>query len=90
MKRWGILPEEFPKVDKEKFTNASEEEGNYSEQVENTIRRIEAQKEKEKEEEERAKHPLGRSKEEIITDEECEKIKQWAIEEYPDVFKSIL
>ena len=36
------------------------------------------------------KDPQGRTKADIITDEECEKIKMWAIKEYPDVFKSVL
>ena len=62
MKRWGILPEEFQKVDTNKFENSSKEEDDYSDDVLNTIRRIEAQEKKEKEEEERAKDPLGRSK----------------------------
>ena len=92
MKRWGILPEEFPKVDKNKFANSSEEVDidDTEEQVANTIRRLEVLQEKEKEEEERAKDPQGRTKAEIFTDEECEKIKKWAIEEYPEVFKSVL
>ena len=72
MKRWGILPEDFPKVNTEKFTNSSEDiqVDDFSEEVSNTIRRLKALQEKEKEEEERAKDPLGRSKEEILTDEE--------------------
>ena len=92
MKRLGILPGEFPKVNAEKFTNSSEDPqiDDYSLQEENTIRRLELLAEKEKEEDERAKDPLGRSKAEILTDEECKKIKQWAITECPDVFKSIL
>ena len=92
MKRWGILPEDFPKVDKEKFSDASEDVNidDTQEQVANHIRRLEALQEKEKEEEERAKDPLGRSKAEILTDEEREKIKEWAIQEYPEVFESVL
>ena len=92
MKRWGILPEEFPKVDKEKFTDASEDVNidDTEEQMANTIRRLEVLKEKENEEEERSKDPQGRTKAEILTEEECEKIKKCAIEENPEVFKPVL
>ena len=69
----GILLEDFPKVDKNKFANASEEVDidDTEEQVANTIRRLEVLQEKEKEEEERAKDPQRRTKAEILTDEEC-------------------
>ena len=61
MKRWGILPEEFPKVNSDKFANSSEDVDidDTDEQIANTIRKLEVLKEKEKEEEERAKEPLG-------------------------------
>ena len=64
MKRVGILPEEFPKVNMEKFTNYSEDVDieDHAEEVSNTIKRLEALQEKEKEGEERAKYPLRRSK----------------------------
>ena len=55
-------------------------------EVENTICRIE----KEITNENKAKDPLGRSQEEVKIDEECEEIRKWAVENYPEVFKKIL
>ena len=39
---------------------------------------------------EREKDPLGRTPDEVKLDEECEKIREWAITTYPEVLKKIL
>ena len=66
MKRWGILPEEFPKVNTDKFANSSEDVDmdDTNEKVANTIRRLEVLKQKEKEEEESKERKKRRRKRE--------------------------
>ena len=40
MKKWGILPDEFPRVNRKKFLESSEEDVDIDEEVQITIRRI--------------------------------------------------
>ena len=82
VKKWGILPGEFLKVNKKKILESSEDVS-INEKVENTICRLENKIAKE----ERAKDPFGRSQEEVRIDKECKEIKKRAIENYLEVLK---
>ena len=62
MKRWRILPGEFPKVNTDKFTNSSEDVDvdDTDEQVTNTIRRLEALQQKKRGG--KSERPTGKNK----------------------------
>ena len=56
------MPEEFPTVNTNKFLDSSEEDVDVDKQVENPIRRIEAEEEERKE---IVEYPLRRTKKEM-------------------------
>ena len=84
MKKWGILPNEFPRVNKKKFLESSEEDVDIDEEVQNMIWRFEMEIKINN------KGPLGRSQREVKIYKECEEIRKWAIKNYPEVFKKTL